>query len=254
MPQAITRTALGTMPNPLVQSIVSIVLGSLILSAWFVGHIHGVFLYRWSASSCWTAPVLGAIQCWLSVGVFIVAHDAIHGSFCPIYRPLNRFVAQLCLFVYAGFSYDPIRESHLAHHRYTGTALDPDFSIEYPDDFWRWYRVFFERYFGLRQVATLSTVVIAYTLIGADIRNLLALWALPAILSSIQLFYFGTYEPHKHEGGSDEFSDRHRARSADRGWLMSLITCFHFGFHHEHHEHTQVPWWKLPFVKPGETL
>jgi beta-carotene ketolase (CrtW type) len=31
--------------------------------------------------------------------------------------------------------------------------------------------------------------------------------------------------------------------------LMSLVTCFHFGLHEEHHERPNVPWWKLPTVK-----
>jgi beta-carotene ketolase (CrtW type) len=27
---------------------------------------------------------------------------------------------------------------------------------------------------------------------------------------------------------------------------VSLLTCFHFGYHHEHHDTPWVPWWKLP--------
>ncbi|MFA9473554.1 MAG: fatty acid desaturase [Filomicrobium sp.] len=27
---------------------------------------------------------------------------------------------------------------------------------------------------------------------------------------------------------------------------MSLLTCFHFGYHHEHHLQPDVPWWRLP--------
>nr|MBA2748547.1 fatty acid desaturase [Tatlockia sp.] len=30
-------------------------------------------------------------------------------------------------------------------------------------------------------------------------------------------------------------------------WL-SFITCYHFGYHYEHHEHPDVPWWGLPKV------
>ena len=29
-------------------------------------------------------------------------------------------------------------------------------------------------------------------------------------------------------------------------WLASLLTCFHFGMHHEHHLSPNTPWWRLP--------
>ena len=33
-----------------------------------------------------------------------------------------------------------------------------------------------------------------------------------------------------------DYPDAHRARSNDMPTWLSLITCFHFGYHHEHHE------------------
>jgi beta-carotene ketolase (CrtW type) len=36
--------------------------------------------------------------------------------------------------------------------------------------------------------------------------------------------------PHKPEL-RPEFTDRHRARSNDYAWWLSLLTCFHFGYH-----------------------
>ena len=31
------------------------------------------------------------------------------------------------------------------------------------------------------------------------------------------------------------------------GVPLSLLTCYHFGgYHHEHHLHPGVPWWRLP--------
>jgi beta-carotene ketolase (CrtW type) len=72
-------------------------------------------------------------------------------------------------------------------------------------------------------------------------------WALPADFLSFQLFYFGTYLPHRHE--DEPFGDRHNARSNDFSWPVSLLTCFHFGYHHEHHEHPREPWWRLPATR-----
>ncbi|WP_201448975.1 hypothetical protein [Sinorhizobium medicae] len=44
---------------------------------------------------------------------------------------------------------------------------------------------------------------------------------------------FGTYRPHR--VGHIPFADKHRARSNEFSPLLSLLTCFHFGYHHEHH-------------------
>jgi beta-carotene ketolase (CrtW type) len=49
----------------------------------------------------------------------------------------------------------------------------------------------------------------------------------------------GTYRPHRlptGKNGDTDYPDAHRARSNDMPTWLSLITCFHFGYHHEHHE------------------
>ena len=68
------------------------------------------------------------------------------------------------------------------------------------------------------------------------------------LTGTFQLFYFGTFLPHRHlpANGSPMFADHHRTRSNGYGTLMSLLTCFHFGYHHEHHLHPGEPWWRLP--------
>jgi beta-carotene ketolase (CrtW type) len=88
-----------------------------------------------------------------------------------------------------------------------------------------------------------SLVVIALFGLGADVRNLLAFWAAPALLSALQLFTFGTWLPHRQT--DDPFADHHNARSSSFGPLLSLLTCFHFGRHHEHHLTPWKPWWRL---------
>jgi beta-carotene ketolase (CrtW type) len=134
---------------------------------------------------------------------------------------------------------------HHLHHRKSGTADDPDFSTKHPTRFWPWYLAFFRRYFGWREFAVLTVLLLTYLLLlGASPVNALLFWGLPAILSSLQLFYFGTFLPHRH--GADAFGDRHRARSNAYPPLLSLLTCFHFGYHHEHHRAPGVPWWRLP--------
>lgn len=221
-------------------------LAALIIGAWLAVHVTAIFVVDWTANSVWiAAPFVIALQCWLSVGLFIVAHDTMHGSLAPQFPTLNRAIGTFCVFIYAGFSYANLHENHHAHHRHAGTADDPDFDVEHSSSFWPWYVKFFRHYFGWREFGVLAVVVLIYMLILRErFPTMLVFWALPAILSSIQLFYFGTYRPHR----VDEvpFTDRHRSRSNDFSYGMSLLTCFHFGYHHEHHDTPWVPWWKLP--------
>jgi len=153
------------------------------------------------------------------------------------------------LALYAGFGWKQLRDAHFAHHKLAGHAGDPDFDEHHPDDFFRWYGTFFKRYFGWRSLLYVHTVVGLYWLvIGVPMVQIVLLYGLPALGSSLQLFYFGTYRPHCHREGQP-FADRHNARSNDFGTLASLATCFHFGYHLEHHHRPDVPWWSLPAAK-----
>jgi beta-carotene/zeaxanthin 4-ketolase len=227
----------------------SLLLAGLVLGAWFTIHISSIFLIDWSVHGLWLfAPLVIAVQTWLSVGLFIVAHDTMHGSLAPGHPTINRLIGQFCVGLYAGFSYSKLYENHHAHHRHVGTSDDPDFDADHHASFWPWYTKFFKHYFGGRELFFLTCIVAAYVLILQErFPVILVFWALPAILSSIQLFYFGTYRPH--HVGEIPFSDKHKARSEDFSWGLSLLTCFHFGYHHEHHDKPWVPWWKLPSVR-----
>ncbi len=77
--------------------------------------------------------------------------------------------------------------------------------------------------------------------------NIVAFWVLPLVLSSLQLFIFGTYLPHRPT--RQEEPNRHRATSSNYPVLYSFLTCYHFGYHWDHHEYSQVPWYHLPKVR-----
>jgi beta-carotene ketolase (CrtW type) len=227
------------------QTAVGIGLAAAIALAWAALHIGSVFFLPLEGAALAAAPFLVLALCWLNVGLFIVAHDAMHGSLAPGRPRTNLWAGRIALALYAGFSFDRLRPKHFEHHKSPGTAGDPDFSVDHPSAFWPWYWAFFRQYFGWRELATLTLMVAAYTLLlGAPYPNLLLFWALPAILSSFQLFLFGTFLPHR--SAETEFGDRHRARSNEYGWVASLLTCFHFGYHHEHHRSPSTPWWRLP--------
>jgi beta-carotene/zeaxanthin 4-ketolase len=226
-----------------------LLLAALIIAAWLCLHVSAIFFIDWSVPGrlIWAVPVV-LLQTWLSVGLFIVAHDAMHGTLVPANKGLNDAIGRFCVAIYAGFSYSRLYESHHDHHRYAGTDKDPDFDPDHPTRFWPWYFKFFRTYFGWREFAALTVIVVVYMLIlWGRWPNILLFWALPAILSSFQLFYFGTFRPHRLD--DQPFTDRHNARSNEFSWLLSLLTCFHFGYHHEHHASPFVPWWKLPGLR-----
>jgi beta-carotene/zeaxanthin 4-ketolase len=230
------------------QSAIGLGLAAALISTWLAAHIYSVFFLNLATASWLMCGGLVALLCWLSVGLFIIAHDAMHGSLAPFRPRLNAAVGQLCLALYAGFRFPPLNREHHQHHRHAGTADDPDFDERAPHGFGRWYLNFMVHYFGLREFAVLSLLIAIYVwVLQAPIVNLLVFWALPAILSSVQLFTFGTFLPHR--PAHDAFTDRHRARSNDLPVWLSLLTCFHFGYHHEHHDQPAVPWWRLPAAR-----
>jgi beta-carotene/zeaxanthin 4-ketolase len=228
------------------QGRIGLALASAIVGAWAAAHVWGVFFQPLGGpGGAIAAALLVPLICWLNVGLFIIAHDAMHGSLVPRAPAANRWAGRIALALYAGFSFDRLLPKHHDHHKYAGTARDPDYHDAPDHRFWPWYATFFRRYFGLRELAILSALSAFYLyVLGAPLANLLLFWALPAILSSFQLFLFGTYLPHRR--GDADFADRHRARSNDYAPLASLLTCFHFGYHHEHHLAPHLPWWRLP--------
>lgn len=231
------------------QGRIGMTLAGLILSAWTAVHVYGVFFMEVSLSP-WLILLI-ALQTWLSVGVYIVAHDAIHGSLWPANRKAGDVVGAMAVWLYAGFHYRKIVASHYAHHRHPGSDDDPDFAADSPSQALAWYGLFMRRNFSAVELVGMALRVGVYFLLGANVENILLLFALPGLLSSFQLFYFGTFLPHRHrkKEGATDFADHHRARSNEFGYLTSLLTCFHFGYHYEHHAQPSVPWWQLPKVR-----
>lgn len=224
---------------------------AVVAASWCALFVWGVFLHVWSAGDVVRAPAVVAVQAWLSAALFIVAHDAIHGSLAPGRPRLNALVGQVCVGLYAAFAFRKLATAHRQHHESPGAEPDPDFHASDPRAFSPWLLAFIRRYFGLQEFLRLTLVVLVCLQLGASVSNLLVFWAAPAALSAVQLFYFGTYLPHRHEPAP--FADAHRARSLRQPLWLSFVTCLHFGgFHHEHHLHPSLPWWRLPrALEPG---
>jgi len=224
---------------------ISLLLAAVIGATWVAIHIGGIFFWRWSgASDVWVVAII-LMQAWLSTGLFIIAHDCMHGSFAPGRPAVNTAVGTICLAAYAGLSYRALYPKHHAHHAAPGTDADPDFNPSAPRHAPSWFLRFFKNYYTHAQIARITVAAIVYMLLGASLLNIVVFWAIPALLALGQLFLFGTYLPHRHD--ATPFADAHNARGNGFPPLISLATCFHFGtYHHEHHLSPMTPWWRLP--------
>lgn len=185
------------------------------------------------------------LQAFLQTGLFVTAHDAIHGLALPAYPSINKKVGQLCLAFYGLLSYKLVSANHHLHHRYPASLVDPDYLDIEDAGFMSCYLSFLGQYWGGRQLLWLGggMIVLVYFYHVAPI-NIGLFWVLPLLLSSVQLFYFGTYHPH--QKGLRSPTSFSCAPSRRLPWLLSFIACYHFCYHEEHHRYPETPWWQLP--------
>lgn len=187
-------------------------------------------------------------QTFLYAGIFITAHDAMHRSLFPGNPKVNDCLGTACVFLYAFFSYKKLLKNHWLHHRYPASDRDPDFHDGHSTHPISWFLTFIKRYYGWPQLIAASIAYyVATGLLHVSELNLVLFWIVPALLSSVQLFYFGTFLPHHEPQGG--YTNVHRARSNSLPIFWSLLSCYHFGYHEEHHEHPSVPWWQLPAIR-----
>jgi beta-carotene/zeaxanthin 4-ketolase len=228
--------------HPRFWNLKGIAAAALIIGTWA---ILLVFLLSLSSPFGWWTPLAVAAQTFLYTGLFITAHDAMHGTISPASPRINRALGALAVALYALFSFKKLQRAHRAHHRHPASADDPDFHDGHNDRFHRWYLRFMGHYLSPVQILGMAAIFnILLYLVGVNLANLILFWVVPALLSTIQLFYFGTVLPHRQP--RQGYGDEHRAQSNDFGPLLSFLTCYHFGYHWEHHERPDLPWWALP--------
>jgi len=180
------------------------------------------------------------IQAYLYTGLFITAHDAMHKTVSRT-KWLNNFIGRSSTLLFAGLSYKRLLINHFKHHKYPGETNDPDFSIR-SQNFFIWWGTFLFRYATVLQIITMA---VAFNLLKFlfDELSIWMYWVIPAFLGTLQLFYFGTYIPHKKP--HTENMKPHNARTLKKNHLWALLSCYFFGYHYEHHQSPGIPWWKL---------
>ncbi len=229
-------------PRPPGAAWVGTIAALAIMGAWVV---HLAWLLNQPTVFVWWAPASVLVQTFLHTGLFIVAHDGMHGSIAPGHERTNKVIGQSCLLMYALFPMAPLLRAHIVHHRSPGTADDPDHTGGRPLGYFRWYLRFMLQYLRWYQLLGMAMLFnAAHYLGGIANPNLVVFWVVPSLLSTFQLFTFGTYIPHRVPPGGHR--DLHAARSSSWPHWLSLLTCYHFGYHWEHHQYPAVPWWRLP--------
>jgi len=223
---------------------------AVILGLWLVSLVTLLTVSTSSINWFWLiGSILG--RTYLHTGLFILAHDAMHGNLIPHHRILNNLIGRFAVGVYGFLPYDHCRINHINHHRYTSQSGDPDFhgQISHPVF---WYCKFIREYFPVRSLiiflVNVSLIFLGLTLIfHVPLINLILFWLLPLVLSSLQLFFFGTYLPHRQVYGNSNFLPR--IHSDRYSVLWSFFSCYNFGHYHwEHHEYPKAPWYRLPQV------
>jgi beta-carotene/zeaxanthin 4-ketolase len=233
------------------KSLVGSLVASIIIIIW-IGSLYLSSLIDIDNSLTSIFLVLPTIlgRAFIQTGLFIVAHDAIHGSVIPGNRKLNNYFGQVALALYALLPYRKLSLNHWRHHRQPGQPGDPDFHDGVHSNLFAWYPKFMKEYLDFRQRIVLffgMGIIFQALHLGFHVPtvNLALFWVLPIVLSSIQLFIFGTYFPHR----ASDTENPHCATSSNYSPILSFLTCYHFGYHWEHHEYPFLAWYDLPSVR-----
>lgn len=248
---------------------ISLAVAIIIILFWFASLIKFLTL-----DISQTSPALVIfgffLRSFLHTGLFITTHEAIHGLIFGD-RKINRAIGHITSFLYAFLSYKALTKNHRLHHRYPASAQDPDFDAS--NNFLLWYFNFMKEYQrgGQAGISVLGMAIVFGFLIGLQISllNILLFWVTPIIFSSLQLFTFGIFLPHRQDKkdcnipqtwqyhrsqtqtkkkSSPSPRDHHQAKTINYSVFLSFITCYHFGYHWEHHQHPYLPWYKLPLA------
>lgn len=205
----------------------------LVLGFWITST---VLLMRWHFS--FSNPLVYLfilLQMHLYTGLFITAHDAMHGTISPN-RFVNNLIGYICTFLYAIFWYPQLYTKHHLHHNHVHTTDDPDY---HEGSFAAWYVRFIRNYLSVWQLIGMA-ILFNILKIWIPQPNLILFWVIPSLISTLQLFYFGTYLPHK-----GEHNNLHQSRSQKKNHLVAFFSCYFFGYHYEHHDSPGTPWWRL---------
>lgn len=216
-----------------------VLIAMVVLLFWLAHLTYSLIFLQADASSVWTYFHV-AVQAYLYTGLFITGHDAMHGLISRK-QSLNNLFGWISSLLFAGLSYQKLRTNHYLHHQFPATEKDPDYYIR-SQNFFVWWFVFLKRYATIWQFLFMA-VAFNILKIWIEVPELVVFWIVPAVLATFQLFFVGTYLPHREP--HSESMQPHRARSQRGPHWWAMLSCYFFGYHWEHHEIPRIPWWQL---------
>ena len=129
--------------------------------------------FTWSNPLVYLAILL---QMHLYTGLFITAHDAMHGTVSSN-KTLNNFIGGLCTMLYALFPFGKLYTKHHEHHRHVHSTADPDY---HDGSFIAWYFNFIKTYITWWQVVIMATIFNVLKFWVSE-PNLIVFWVLPSL-------------------------------------------------------------------------
>lgn len=215
-----------------------VIIALTVIVAW-LGSLLYLLQVQIDFSNWWTYLAV-VIQTHLYTGLFITAHDAMHGLVSENKR-VNHTLGWLSALLFSYNFYWKLFPKHHEHHRFVATEKDPDYHPS--QKFLIWYWSFIKGYVSIWQVLLMAVTFNVLKLFIPQ-ENLIVFWMLPAILATLQLFYFGTYLPHR-----GTHINKHHSNSQSTNHVWAFISCYFFGYHYEHHDSPGTPWWRLWRIK-----
>lgn len=210
----------------------------LIICLWFIA-ILGFF----QLTINWYNPLyylICLVPAHLYTGLFITAHESWHGNISTN-KKLNRFMGVLACNLFAYNSYNRIQQGHHRHHTEPTSHDDPEFSES--RKFFPWLFKFVSQYVTLWQFLWMS-ITTTILLQFFKTENIVMYYLAPTFIATVQLFYFGTYLPHR-----GEYNNRHQSGTQKKNHVWAFLSCYFFGYHYEHHHSPRTPWYQLYKLK-----
>ncbi|HEY9295086.1 MAG TPA: fatty acid desaturase, partial [Phormidium sp.] len=105
--------------------IIGLVIAFTIIGIWASSLVFLISLDWSQIPTVWRIPAI-IWQMFLYTGLFITAHDAMHGVIFPQNRKINNLIGSFVLLLYGFFSFDELLKKHGVHHQHPASEFDPD--------------------------------------------------------------------------------------------------------------------------------
>lgn len=214
---------------------------NMVLGAFFLAAIPAAFVLVHAHP--WAMIVTIPVNACCFTGLFILAHEAIHGTLLPEFPRLGHVLGRVFASVYALVDYDLLRANHARHHRHVGTTDDPDYDAE--------GRIlvhaarFMRRYLRWYSIPVLALAGHALGQRGFSLA-MIGAYVAPVLLSTAIVFTVGIHLVHhpvlvaKYAPNDDQ-----RAVCIDFGRVGSMLLILNFNTHWLHHAQPRLSWWEL---------